>query len=46
MSNKRRKRLVQKNEDTKAVRHFEEYNYQGNDLHAILNKIDLFVQSL
>ena len=33
-----------KNEDTKAVRHFEENNYQGDDLHANRNKIDLSVK--
>ena len=30
---------LSKNEDTKAVRHSEENNYQGNDLHANHNKI-------
>ena len=29
-----------KNDDTKAVLHFEENNYQGNDLHANRNKIE------
>ena len=29
-----------KNEDTKAVRHFEENKYQGNDLHANCNEFE------
>ena len=40
MSEKCRKRPLLKNEDTKVLRHSEEYNYQRNDLHAIRNKID------
>ena len=40
MQEKYRKRPLSKNEDTKAVLHFEESNCQGNDLDAIRNKID------
>ena len=40
------KHPVSKNVDTKAVRHFEENNYQGEDLHAISNKIDMSIQRL
>ena len=32
--------LYQKSVYTKAVRHFEENNYKGDDLHADRNKID------
>ena len=33
-----------KNEDTKAVRHFEENNFDGDDLHATATKsISLFI---
>ena len=46
MFEKCRKRPLSKNEDTKAVRHFEENNHQGDDLHANRNKIDSSVQSL
>ena len=43
MSEKCRKRPVAKNEDTKAVRHFEENNYDDDDLHATATKsISLF----
>ena len=38
--------LCQKNEDVKAVRHFEENNNQGDDLHKNKNKTDLSVQRL
>ena len=34
------KRPLTKNVDTKTVRHFEENNYQGDDLHANHNKND------
>ena len=43
MLKKSRKPPLSKNEDTKAVRHFEENNYQGNDLREIRNKIDLSI---
>ena len=33
------KRPLSKNVDPKAVRHFEENNYQGDDLHLNLSKI-------
>ena len=46
MSEKCRKRPMSKNEDTKAVRHFEENNYQEDDLHANHNKTDSSVQCL
>ena len=46
MSEKCRKRPLSKNEDTKAVHHFEENNYDGDDLHANSNKIGLSVQRL
>ena len=36
MSEKWRKHSLSKNEDIKTVRHFEENNYQGDDLHANL----------
>ena len=43
MSEKCRKRPLSKNEDTKAVRHFEENNYCGDDLHTTATKsISLF----
>ena len=32
--------FYQEMRDTKAVHHFEEKNYQGDDLHANCNKID------
>ena len=44
MSKKCRKRPLSKNEDIKALRHFEENNYQ--DLYANWNKIDLTVSTL
>ena len=40
MLEKCRKCPLSKNEDTNVVRHFEENNYQGDDLHANSNKID------
>ena len=40
MSQKFQKHPLSKNEDTKAIRHFEENNYEGDDLHANRNKID------
>ena len=40
MSEKYWKRPLLKNEDTKAVRHFEENNYQGDEIHANRNKTD------
>ena len=46
MAEKCRKLPLSKNEDTKAVRHFEENNYQGNDLHANRNTIDYSIQRL
>ena len=33
-------RPLSKNEDTKAVCHFEENNYNGDDLHATVKKIN------
>ena len=44
MSEKYWKRPLSNNEDTKTVRHFEEDNYQGNELQANRNKINLSVQ--
>ena len=46
MSEKRPKRPVSKNEETKALNHFEDNNYQENDLHANRNKIEQIVQFL
>ena len=40
------KRPLSKNEDTKAESHFEENNYQQDDLQTNRNKIDLSVQRL
>ena len=40
ISEKCRKRPLSKNENTKAVRHFEENNYQPDDLHLNRYKID------
>ena len=40
MSEKCQKHPQSKNEDTKAVYHFEENNYQVNDLQANRNKIE------
>ena len=40
------KRPLSKNENTEAVRHFEENDYQGEILHANRNKIDLSVERL
>ena len=37
---------LSKNEDTKAVRYFEENNYKGDDLHANRNKINQTVHRL
>ena len=44
MSLKCRRPPQSENEDTKAVRHFEKNNYQGDELHANRNKIDKSVQ--
>ena len=38
MSEKCRKRPLSKNEDTKAVHHFKNNKYDGDDLHANSNK--------
>ena len=46
MLEKSRKGPLSKNEDTKAVRHFEENYYQGDDLHASRNITDESVQRL
>ena len=46
MSEKSWKSPLSKNEDTDVVHHFEENNYQGDDLHANHNKIDSSVQHL
>ena len=43
MSEKFRKLPLSENEDIKAVRHFEENNYDGDDLHSTATKsISLF----
>ena len=46
MSEKYQKRPLSKNEDTTAVRHFEESNFQGDNPHANSNITDQSVQRL
>ena len=46
MSEKCRKHPLSQNKDIKAVHHFEENNYDGDDVHASRNKISLSVQYL